>query len=163
VKYLLVVLAFLISHSLCADEWVTAPSFHLPDRQDKMVDSQTLANQVVYLDFWASWCIPCRQSFPWLNKMQTVYGDQGFRVVAINLDTSKDQALQFLKAVPAAFTVLFDPAGKTPESYQVQGMPSSYLIDKKGLIRKVHVGFLQKNRDKYEHSIQQLLLEESAR
>jgi thiol-disulfide isomerase/thioredoxin len=161
-KSLSIFFVLFISHLLFAEELVKAPSFQLPDRQDRVLDSQTLDNQVVYLDFWASWCVPCRQSFPWLDKMQTVYGDQGFRVVAINLDTSKNQALQFLKEVPASFMVLFDPAGKTPEMYQVQGMPSSYLIDRKGNIRKVQIGFLQKNIDKYEQSIQELLAEGSA-
>jgi len=113
--------------------------------------------QVVYLDFWASWCGPCRQSFPWMNEMQQRYGAKGFKVIAINLDKEKALRDKFLEAVPAKFTIAYDPDGKVAEQYRVQGMPSSYLIDRNGNIYTHHLGFREKDAAELEKTIQSLL------
>ena len=97
--------------------------------------------QWVYLDFWASWCTPCRQSFPWMNQLQSEWGPKGLQIVAINLDSQRDKAMQFLQRHPAQFTVLWDAAGQSAKAYDVQAMPMSYLIDKQGKIVSAHRGF----------------------
>jgi thiol-disulfide isomerase/thioredoxin len=113
--------------------------------------------RVVYLDFWASWCTPCRKSFPWMNAMQKQYGKYGFDVVAVNLDENRELANQFLKQTPANFTVAFDPSGKTAESYSVDVMPSSFLIDRKGELVAIHKGFRTVDSAALEKEIRQLL------
>lgn len=135
-----------------------APNFvieheHLPS------SLSDLKGQVVYLDFWASWCKPCRKSFPWMNDMQAKYGRDGLRILAINLDTDPQLARKFLDKVPAHMPIIYDPAGDIATSYQLMGMPSSYLIDKKGLIRVAHKGFFLNKQNQYEQEIVSMLSE----
>jgi thiol-disulfide isomerase/thioredoxin len=113
--------------------------------------------KVIYLDFWASWCVPCRQSFPWLNEMEQKYQAQGFKVIAVNLDEESELASAFLEKWPAEFTVLFDAEAETAEFYQLKGMPSSFILGRDGAIAKSHVGFFMKNTSNYEAEIRQLL------
>ncbi|MCJ8321523.1 MAG: TlpA family protein disulfide reductase [Colwellia sp.] len=112
---------------------------------------------VIYLDFWASWCGPCRKSFPWMNDMQNKYHQQGFTVISINLDAEYDLAEKFLKEHPALFSVIYDPKGITAKKYQVKGMPTSYLIGRDGEIKKAHTGFFTKKILSYEDEIKQLI------
>ncbi|WP_219845864.1 TlpA family protein disulfide reductase [Maribrevibacterium harenarium] len=114
---------------------------------------------VVLLDFWASWCGPCRESFPWMNQMERKYQDQGFKVVAVNLDQDAALVTPFLNDFPANFTVLLDTNFSMPEAFGVIGMPTSYLLDRQGRIRATHVGFRQQDTDDYEAAIQALLAE----
>lgn len=118
-----------------------------------------LRGQVVLLDFWASWCGPCRESFPWMNTIQQRYGDDGLVIIGVNLDQDTEAARAFLQAVPADFTVLVDAQAQWPEAYGLIGMPSSYLIDRQGRIRATHTGFHSNRVANYEASIQQLLAE----
>lgn len=115
--------------------------------------------RVVLVDFWASWCGPCRQSFPWLNEMQSRHGGDGFVVIGVNLDEERSAAQRFLKELPASFRIGYDPEGKVAESYQVKGMPSSYLIDRQGRMRVAHVGFREKDKQALETEIKALLNE----
>jgi len=133
-----------------------APELGLPTKDGKITLSE-LHGKVVLLDFWASWCGPCRQSFPWMNEMQARYQAQGFEVVAVNVDQKPEAAAEFLRQVPATFTVAYDPDGKTPEAYQVMGMPSAYLIDRNGHIHSQHIGFQNDNKETYEAAIRSLL------
>jgi len=105
---------------------------------------KSLNGQVVYLDFWASWCGPCRKSFPWMNKMQARYGKQGFKIIAVNVDRDQSLAKIFLEKYPANFTIAFDPGGLAAKQFEVKGMPSSYLIDRHGHILSSHIGFTEK-------------------
>ncbi len=133
-----------------------APGFTLAG-----IDSEVrLAEQrgkVVYLDFWASWCTPCRKSFPWMNELQARYGDKGLKIIAINLDKSRAESQAFLDATGPEFTIAFDPQGNTAEQYQVMGMPSSYLIDRKGMLHSSHIGFRDKDKAALEQQIEGLL------
>jgi thiol-disulfide isomerase/thioredoxin len=134
-----------------------APAFALPDVAAKTVSLAALKGHVVYVDFWASWCGPCRRSFPWMNAMQRKYGAQGLEVVAINVDKRRADADRFLAQVPAGFTTLFDPAGTTPDRYDVKSMPSSVLIDADGNVALVEEGFRDERRDALEARIRALL------
>lgn len=113
--------------------------------------------KVVYIDFWASWCVPCRKSFPWLNQMQATYGKDGFAVIAVNLDESPELANAFLDKWPANFAVTYDPTGMTAEHYQLKGMPSSFILDRSGEVATTHIGFSTSKIGEYEQHIKSLL------
>lgn len=120
---------------------------------------EELAGKVVLLDFWASWCAPCRQSFPWMAELQRRYAEEGLIVVAVNLDQDRHLAEQFLAATPAAFRVEYDPAGTIATQFGVSAMPMSFLIDRTGRVRARHVGFRQAQRPEREASLLKLLEE----
>jgi len=121
------------------------------------LDLSQYKGKVVYLDFWASWCKPCRQSFPWMNRMQDRYGDQGLVIIAVNLDEDRADADRFLKELPAKFQVVYDPEGRLAEAYQLIGMPSSFIIDRAGAVHSRHMGFHDSSPAEYEAEIQSLL------
>jgi len=133
-----------------------APGFSLAGDKAQ-ISLKKYRGKVVYLDFWASWCIPCRKSFPWMNKMQEKYKSKGLVVIGINLDESKADAKNFLKQVPGNFTMAYDPDGVTPGKYKVEVMPTSYLIDRRGNLVHIHRGFKKSKADKMEAEIQSLL------
>jgi len=109
--------------------------------------------KVVMLDFWASWCVPCRRSFPWMNEMQQNYADRGLVVIAVNLDNNSDDAAKFLQEYPAKFKILYDTDKKLAREFEVQAMPSSYLIGRDGKLADRHLGFKVKQQHEYEAAI----------
>ena len=113
--------------------------------------------KVVYLDFWASWCGPCRQSLPMLDQLRQEVGADKFEVIAINLDETPEEGLAFLKQFPVSYTVLVDQQKLTPRQYQLMGMPSSFLIDQQGVIRSSHTGFRKSDIEKIRKSVEALL------
>ncbi|WP_440876360.1 TlpA family protein disulfide reductase [Thalassotalea sp. PLHSN55] len=113
--------------------------------------------KVIYLDFWASWCVPCRRSFPWMNKMQQRYGKDGLKILSVNLDAQADLAAKFLTENPAKFDIIYDPKGKIARYFKLKGMPSSFVFNRKGEIVSAHVGFTDKKKTTYEQEIVQLL------
>lgn len=133
-----------------------APQFSLPTMTGS-VNLNDLKGKLVYVDFWASWCVPCRKSFPWMNEIQKRYADKGFIIVAINLDKDKKFVEKFLKKYPANFIVALDPKGNSASAYKVQGMPSSYLVDQKGDLKYTHIGFREKSKNNIELQIKELL------
>jgi cytochrome c biogenesis protein CcmG/thiol:disulfide interchange protein DsbE len=124
---------------------------------DPTLDLKALSGHVVYLDFWASWCAPCRQSFPWMNKMQSEFGQDGFVIVAVNVDHSRPDAEQFLHEHSPVFRIVFDPDGTLAERFGVRDMPTSFLLDRDGRIHSEHEGFRLKDRDALEQQIRSLL------
>ncbi|HET9950512.1 MAG TPA: TlpA disulfide reductase family protein [Candidatus Eisenbacteria bacterium] len=131
-----------------------APHFSLPGRGG-IVDSDSLRGKLVLVDFWASWCGPCQQSFPWMAEMYARYSGKGFTIVAVNLDKERGLAEEFLGKHNVAFPVAFDPSGKTAKAYQVWGMPTSFLVGPKGEILSTHMGFDPKNSAAFEAAIRQ--------
>jgi cytochrome c biogenesis protein CcmG, thiol:disulfide interchange protein DsbE len=123
------------------------------------LDLSSFRGRVVYLDFWASWCAPCRQSFPWMETLKRTYGDQGLEVITVNLDTDRADADKFLKQFHPTFDVRFDPKGELAEFYKVHGMPASVLIDRHGVTRFAHVGFRPVDGTIYEAQLRELLAE----
>jgi len=109
--------------------------------------------KVLVLDFWASWCVPCRRSFPWMNEMQQKYGDDGLVIVAVNLDNDASDAAEFLKAYPAEFTIAYDPTRELARDYAVEAMPSSFVIGRDGTIIESHLGFKVAKTEEYEAAI----------
>jgi thiol-disulfide isomerase/thioredoxin len=133
-----------------------APSFTLPARSGSL-SLDSLRGHVVYLDFWASWCGPCRASFPWMAGLAQRYKAKGLRIVAVNLDKDRSLADDFLSRYPAAFDIAFDPSGRTAEAYKVAAMPTSFVIGKDGAVVLRHAGFEPRRTAEVEKSIQEAL------
>jgi len=117
-----------------------APGFALPARTG-VVASDSLRGRVVYVDFWASWCEPCRHSFAWMKSLEDKYGDKGLTIVAIDLDKRREDAETFLARNPAPFTIAFDPQGRVAESFHVAAMPSSFVLGPDGRVLHASAGF----------------------
>ena len=149
----LLLLGISLSHSLSAEN---LPDLTLQTKQGALKLSD-LRGQAIYLDFWASWCVPCRKSFPWMNEMQQRYGKHGLKVIAVNLDKDPELAAKFLKDYPANFTVAYDAQGTSAEKMKVQAMPSSYLIDRNGVLVQKHMGFKENDTASLEADIKALL------
>ena len=133
-----------------------APGFQLSGL-DGTVKLENYQGKLVYLDFWASWCGPCRESFPWMNEMQAKYGARGLQVIGINLDARPEDGRSFLAATPARFVVAFDPSGTAPRNYGIRGMPSSVLIGADGKVLFEHSGFREADRAELENKIKSAL------
>lgn len=106
--------------------------------------------KVVVVDFWASWCVPCRRSFPWLNAMHDKYSAKGLVIVGVNLDAERAEAEAFLSEFPAKFQIHFDDSKALAREFGVVAMPSSYLLGADGEVRAKHFGFKVKQQDEYE-------------
>ena len=137
----------------------SAPAIDLPSTRGR-VSLEKLRGKVVYLDFWASWCQPCKKSFPWMQQMKQKYGEQGFEILAVNLDKDRQLADDFLQAMAVNFIVAFDAEGNTANLYHLKGMPSSYLIGRNGTLYASHIGFREKDKAALEQLIQQQLTQQ---
>lgn len=113
--------------------------------------------KVVVLDFWASWCVPCRRSFPWMNAMQDKYAQDGLVIIAVNVDREVENAAAFLAQYPAKFEIVYDPDAILAKAYDIQVMPSSFVIDRNGETIEQHSGFKVKKQDEYEVVIRSAL------
>jgi len=159
IRRLLLAVLFCVSFSgtsYALEAGSKAPDFELPGAQGAVKLSST-AGSVVYVDFWASWCGPCRQSFSWMNAMQEKYRSQGLQIIGVNLDSKNEDAKKFLTQIPAKFTVAFDAKGLTPRTYGVKGMPTSFLIGRDGRIISQHLGFKEADRENLEKQIKAAL------
>ena len=117
--------------------------------------------KVLYVDFWASWCGPCAQSFPFMNQLARDFGGRGLEILAINLDEEPADAKAFLAEHPAGFTILSDAGGQCPQEFGVRAMPSSYLVDRNGMVHHVQVGFRAGESDKVRAAVEALLVPEA--
>jgi cytochrome c biogenesis protein CcmG, thiol:disulfide interchange protein DsbE len=121
------------------------------------LDLARYRGKVILVDFWASWCEPCRHSFPWLNAMQAKYADRGLVVIGVNVDRKRADADRFLQDVPTTFQIVYDPAGTLASQYDLPGMPVSYVIGRNGDVVARHIGFRSNLRAERETEVQQLL------
>jgi thiol-disulfide isomerase/thioredoxin len=140
--------AALVVASLCLSAASAASSEPLELTQHR--------GKIVLVDFWASWCEPCRHSFPWLNEMQAKYGDR-LVVIGVNVDRERADAERFLAQVPAQFEVIYDPNGELASRYDVMGMPSSFVFDTSGTLVDQHIGFRKSMRVEREEQLRKLL------
>ena len=122
----------------------------VPSRADDGLDLADYRGKVVVLDFWASWCSPCRRSFPWWNQMQARYADEGLVVIGVNLDNDHDAASSFLAEFPADFRILYDTSKELARRYGIEAMPSSYIFGRDGKLQARHFGFKVKQQDEFE-------------
>jgi cytochrome c biogenesis protein CcmG/thiol:disulfide interchange protein DsbE len=113
--------------------------------------------RVVIIDFWASWCKPCRQSIPWLNTLRERYGASGLTVIGVNVDAERGDAERFLRDVPIEFEVIFDPRGDVARSFNLRAMPSTYVFDRHGRLVATHLGFREAKTREREAELKTLL------
>ena len=128
-----------------------------PSPAPEPLDLSRYHGQVVVVDFWASWCKPCRQSIPWLNSLKARYGASGLTIVGVNVDAERRDADRFLRDVPIEFDVMFDPQGNVARQFKVQAMPTSYVVDRNGKIVATHLGFRDAKKAETEAAIKALL------
>jgi cytochrome c biogenesis protein CcmG/thiol:disulfide interchange protein DsbE len=132
----LVLIALLIQVS---PVWAVEAGKPLPDLG--LAEVQKTKGQYIYIDYWASWCGPCRQSFPWMNALQAKLGPKGLKVVAVNVDAKRADADKFLSHTPAQFTIAYDPQGESAKKLAIKTMPTSMLVSPEGRVLFVHSGF----------------------
>lgn len=150
--YLLIFIALFFSGFSLAEPM--APEFRLKALgQENYHALSDYRGKVIYLDFWASWCGPCRQSLPALSKFQEEMGSEEFEVLAINLDAEPEDGLAFLRQFPVNYTVLADRTGKTSRAYDLVGLPTSVLIDQNGVLVSSFQGFHPSHLEKLRKAI----------
>ena len=148
---------FALNEARAVDLGKPAPDFDLLNIKQESVKLSAYQGKVVYLDFWASWCGPCRQTFPWMNQMQAKYGKEGFEIVAVNIDKKRPDADKFLAQMGAEFTVVFDTKLNVARSYELKAAPTAFLIDREGNLVSTHLGFQADRAAELEASIVKLL------
>lgn len=149
IKLITLTMLFVVA---CDNKSTPALDFMIPT-EDGQIPISKYRGEVVYLDFWATWCGPCRESFPWMREMQTKYKEKGLNVVAVSLDTDHALAHQFADELSANFTIAFDDTGSIADLFKVKGMPTSVLIGRDGKVVEVHQGFNEGQIASYEESI----------
>ena len=147
------------SNALAAEEGAPAPDFTLKTLDGSNLKLSEQRGTVILLNFWASWCGPCRTEMPLLDDLYQEYRDYGFTVLGVNLDENRDQADRLLDKIPVTFPVLFDPQNSTSETYGVDAMPTTVLIDRNGVVRHHHRGYKDGYMDKNEDQVKALVLE----
>jgi peroxiredoxin len=143
------------------DAAVPAPDFTLASRAGGQLSLADLKGQVVMINFWASWCGPCRQEFPALDQIYAKYKPMGFTIVAINVESEKSDAEKFLAATPASFPILFDPDNAVSGRYGVSAMPTTVLVDRQGRVRWQHRAYKPGDEAKYIEQIRAALREKA--
>ena len=147
--------------ALALEEGDRAPAFSAPSlTSDGNVGLTDHRGKIVYLDFWASWCAPCLKAIPEIEEMRAEFPADQFQIIAVNLDQKKKKALRFLEKNPIGYPSAADPKGRLPGQFGVDTMPTSYLIDRDGVIRYVHRGFSRGDGSKLREEIRALLGEQ---
>lgn len=140
-----------------------APDIAVSDARGMTVRLTDLKGKVVLVDFWASWCVPCKTSVPALDSLYREFGSRGLQVLPVNVDEKRANADAFLAGHPVTMPVFFDPKGASADAFRVQGMPSSFLVDRDGAIRFTHMGYTSAIEASYRQEIAQLLSEHTTR
>ncbi len=123
----------------------------------KNVALEDYRGKVVLVDFWASWCPPCLKSLPKYNELRRQIGTANFEIVAINVDENTEDAKKFLEKHPVSYPIAKDPKGVLPGVFGVKAMPTSYLVDKNGVVQYVHAAFKEGDIEKLRIKIEQLI------
>ena len=149
---------------LCTQSWAVslneqAPDFHAKSTQGPNLRLAEYRGKVVLLNFWATWCGPCRQELPELNQLHDKLSGQGLVIMGMNIDNKTQDVFSFLKDVPVNFPVLLDPKQKVSQNYSVSGMPNTFILDRDGKVRHIHKGYQPGVIDQYEKEIRTLLNE----
>jgi thiol-disulfide isomerase/thioredoxin len=144
---------------MAGDATGPAADFSLPVRNGDAVSLSGLKGQVVLINFWATWCGPCRKEMPLLEQIQKKYAPLGFTLLGVNVEEDTTMMEAFLKDVPVTFPILLDPANGISKLYNVSAMPSTVIVDRKGNIRYVHQGYQPGDEGKYQDVIRQLIRE----
>jgi thiol-disulfide isomerase/thioredoxin len=155
----LLAIACLTPANATGSDSTAAPTFNLPDKNGEIIDLGKLKGQVVMLNFWASWCGPCRTEMPLMDQIYKKYHAAGFTLLGVNVDTDSTDAQKFLSQVPVSFPIAFDRDNKVSKLYAVSAMPSSVFIDRKGNVRALHRGYKPGDEAEYLAQIRALIKE----
>jgi peroxiredoxin len=136
-----------------------APNFSLKSRSGDTVALADLKGDVVMINFWATWCGPCRKEMPHLDALHRRYKDLGFTLLGLNVEDNEKGALKFLQETPVSFEILFDPANRVSALYDVVAMPTTIMVDRNGNVRHVHHGYQAGYENEYQTQIRALLRE----
>lgn len=150
---------FVVSHVGAAADSGAAPDFTLKSRDGSNIKLSELRGQVVMVNFWASWCGPCRQEMPLLEQLYQRYQPMGFTLLGVNVEEDSSAADKVLKDIPVSFPILYDSKNSVSESYQVRAMPSTFLIDRDGNVRYLHKGYQPGYEEDYQQQIRELVRE----
>ena len=146
-----------VTAAAALEQGAKAPDIGLTDLSGKTVTMAALAGKVVVIDFWATWCAPCKQELPVLNKLYKKYGPSGLVIVGVSVDEKVDNVRAFLGKLPIEFPVVHDAEHLVSNRYKPTKMPSSFIVDRKGIVRYVHGGFHAEDAASFENEIRTLL------
>ena len=158
-KLLMTLLLVLPITAFALENPVPAGDFTLKSAEGSNIRLSEYRGQVVMLNFWASWCGPCRQEFPHLDDLQQKYSDLGFTVFGVNVEQDRASADKVLRDIPVTFPILFDDENVVSEQYGVDAMPMTLLVDRDGQVRHLHRGYKPGYEDKYEEQVRSLIRE----
>ena len=136
-----------------------APAFGLKSNSGKTVGLTDYKGQIVLVNFWASWCGPCRKEMPILEQLSRLYRGKGVALLGVNVEPDAGAASQWLKSTPVSFPILFDVDGNVSKLYQVEGMPNTVIVDRKGNLRYIHRGYSPGAENEYLDQIRTLIRE----
>lgn len=136
-----------------------APDFTLKSRSGENIKLSELRGDVVMINFWASWCAPCRQEMPLLEEMHKKYSDLGFVLLGVNVEEDSSKAVELLRDVPVSFPILYDDKNDVTKLYKVVAMPSTVMVDRDGNMRYLHRGYLPGYETEYAKQIKELVRE----
>ncbi|MES9993504.1 MAG: TlpA disulfide reductase family protein [Candidatus Thiodiazotropha sp.] len=145
--------------ALAAKTTPMAPDFTLKSSEGVNLKLSELRGQVVMVNFWASWCGPCRQEMPLLQQLFERYQSLGFTLLGVNVDEDRAAADKMLKDLPVSFPILYDDTSRVSKEYQVKAMPSTFMVDRDGRIRYLHKGYKPGYEEDYQQQIRELLRE----
>lgn len=141
------------------EEGKPAPDFTLKSLTGSNLKLSEMTGNVVLINFWASWCGPCREEMPLLNALHNKYAPLGFSVLGVNVEENADAARGFLKGFPVDFPVLLDNSNQVSKQYQVIAMPTTVVVDRDGKIRFLHQGYKSGDEEKYRQMVKTLVRE----
>jgi len=151
--------SLLFTNAYAIDKNETAPDFTLKSRSGENLKLSEFRGEIVMINFWASWCGPCRQEMPELESLYQRYKPMGFTLLGVNVDEQIKNAEKMLKQIPVSFPVLFDREHKVSDLYEVGAMPTTIIIDRNGTIRDIHLGYQLGTEKLYQEQIEALLSE----
>ena len=136
-----------------------APDFALKSHSGENLRLSEFRGEVVMINFWASWCGPCRQEMPLLDELYTQYQPLGFTILGVNVEEDTTKAKQMLRESPVNFPILFDNKSEVSRLYDVVAMPSTVLVDRDGNVRHLHQGYKPGYEESYQHQVRALIRE----
>jgi cytochrome c biogenesis protein CcmG, thiol:disulfide interchange protein DsbE len=151
------VLGWVAAPVLALDAGARLPEIGLTDMRGTRVDAAALKGKVVIVDFWASWCAPCKEEMPVLERLYKKYKARGLVIVGVSVDQELANVKSFLKQLPVSFNIVHDADHKVAGRFKPPRMPSSYVADRNGIVRHVHAGFRDEDAAKLEAEVSALL------
>ncbi len=161
-KVIIIIVFLIIPLALKSQEiGKKAPDFTGKTFEGDKIKLSNYEGKITLIDVWASWCKPCKEEFPFLIELYNKYSDKDFTILAVNIDEEKQNAKKFLKGLnkEIPFTIIFDSEAKIPLLYKIEAIPTTYILDKKGIIRYFHLGFMESEKEKFKNEIETLINE----